>query len=129
MDPIADMLTRIRNAQAVGHETVSFPYSKMKAGIMAIFEKERFIDSYERKGKNIRKSIVVKLKYGKDGASAIGSLERVSKPGKRIYKKASELFPVRQGFGVMIVSTPEGLLTGKEARKKKLGGEIICKVW
>ncbi|OGD32146.1 30S ribosomal protein S8 [Candidatus Azambacteria bacterium RIFCSPHIGHO2_02_FULL_52_12] len=129
MDPIADMLTRIRNAQAVGHPTVSFPYSKMKAGIMAIFEKERLIDSYERKGKSVRKSIVVALKYGKDGTSAIGSLERVSKPGKRIYKKASELYPVRQGFGVMIVSTPEGLLTGKEARKKKLGGEVICKVW
>ena len=129
MDPIADMLTRIRNAQAVGHATVSFPYSKIKAGIIAILEKERLIDSFERKGKNIHKSIVVKLKYGKDGSSAISSLERVSKSGKRIYKKASELYPVRQGFGIMIVSTPEGLLTGKEARKKKLGGEIICKVW
>lgn len=129
MDPIADMLTRIRNAKAVGHMTVSFPYSKMKAAIMEILKGENFIDSYERKGKNVRKSIVVQLKYGKDGSSAIDNLERVSKPGKRIYKKASELYPVRQGFGIMIVSTPEGLLTGKDARKKKLGGEVICKVW
>ena len=129
MDPIADMLTRIRNAKAVGHMTVSFPYSKIKAGILDILKKENFIDSYERKGKSVRKSIVVKLKYQKDGSSTIDDIKRVSRPGKRIYKKATELYPVRQGFGIMIVSTPEGLLTGKEARKKKLCGEVICTIW
>ncbi len=129
MDPIADMLTRIRNAKAVGHMTVSLPYSKIKAHILDILKKENFIDSYERKGKSIRKSIVIKLKYQKDGTSVIDDIQRVSTPGKRIYKKASELYLVRQGYGIMIVSTPEGLMIGREARKKKLGGEVICKVW
>ncbi len=129
MDPIADMLSRIRNAKAVGHQTVSIPHSKIKMAICTILKKENFIDSFEKKGKNVRKNIVIQLKYAKDGASFITDIQRVSKPGKRMYAKSSSLYPVRQGFGIMIISTPEGLLTNKEARKRKLGGEILCTVW
>lgn len=129
MDSIGDMLTRIRNAKMVRHETVSFPYSKIKMAVLKILKAEHFIEDFEKKGKKIRKSIAVTLKYDKDGASKISGLRRISKPGRKIYKKASELYPVRQGFGIMVVSTPQGLLTGKEARKRNVGGEVLCEVW
>lgn len=129
MDPIADMLTRIRNAQAAHHQTVSIPYSKIKAAILKIMKRENFIADYEKKGKKTRKSIAVTLKYEKDGTSAITDVKRVSKPGRRVYKGADELYPVRQGFGIAVLSTPSGLLTNKEAKQKKIGGEVICEVW
>lgn len=129
MDPIADMLTRIRNAKVAGHETVNIPYSQIKSAILTILKRENFIESFEKKGKKVRKSIVVKLKYQKDGSSAINSITRISKPGQRIYKRASEMYPVREGFGIAVISTPKGLLTNKEARQKRIGGEIICEVW
>ena len=129
MDPIADMLTRIRNAKAAHHQTVSIPHSKIKAGILKILKKENFISDFEKKGKKTRKSIMVTLKYQKDGASAITDLRRVSKPGQRVYRGADELFAVREGFGIAVLSTPNGLLTNKEARQKNVGGEVICEVW
>lgn len=129
MDPIADMLTRIRNAKAAHHQTVSIPYSKIKAAILKIMKRENFIADYEKKGKKTRKSIAVTLKYEKDGTSAITDVKRVSKPGRRVYKGADELYPVRQGFGIAVLSTPSGLLTNKEAKQKKIGGEVICEVW
>src|SRR3989344_9043072 len=124
MDPIADMLTRIRNAKAAGHETVSIPYSQIKSAILMILKREKFIESFEKKGKKVHKSIAVKLKYTKDGSSAISNITRVSKPGQRVYKQAGKLHSVREGFGIAVISTPEGLLTDREARRKRIGGEV-----
>ena len=129
MDPISDMLTRIRNAKAVGHATVSVPHSQMKLAILKILKRDGLIEEYEKKGKKVRKSILVTLRYHKDGSPYINDLKKVSKPGQRIYKKSSEIFPVKQGYGLAIVSTTSGLLTDKEARHKKLGGEVICEIW
>lgn len=129
MDPIADMLTRIRNAKATGHETVTIPYSQIKSAILAILRRENFIAGFEKKGKKVRKSIMVTLKYAKDGSSAISAITRISKPGQRVYKPAAKIHSVREGFGIAVISTPEGLLTDKEARRKRIGGEVICEVW
>ena len=96
MDPISDMLTRIRNAKAVGHQTVTFPYSQIKMAILKILKREGFIGDFERKGKKTRKSIVVDLHYHKDGSSYITDLKRISKPGQRIYKKSLDIFPIKQ---------------------------------
>ena len=129
MDPIADMLTRIRNAKVAGHETVNIPYSQIKSAILIILKQKNFIESFEKKGKKARKSITVKLKYQKDGSSVINGITRISKPSQRVYKPARELYSIREGFGTAVISTPEGLMTDKEARRKRIGGEIICEVW
>jgi len=127
-DPITDLLNRIRNAQAVFHPTVEIPFSNLKYEITKILEKERFIEKTEKKGKKARKTIEIVLKY--DGKiPAISGLRKISKPGQRIYKSLKDIKPVRGGYGVLIISTPKGLMTDKEARKKRLGGEILCEVW
>lgn len=128
-DPIGDMLTRIRNAKAVKLPTVSMPYSKLKMAILKILKQERFIENFEKKGKKVLKHIVVDLKYAKNGNAAVTGVKRVSKPGRRIYLKAAEIHSVKQGTGIAIVSTPKGLMTDKEARKAKIGGEVLCEVW
>ncbi len=128
MDPIADMLTSIRNAQAVSKETVEVPFSKLKFGIVKILEKEGFIEKIEKKGRGVKKIIEIKLKY-EDKKSAISYLKRISKPGQRIYFKSQGLKPVRSGYGITIISTSKGLMTGREAKKKKIGGEVLCQVW
>lgn len=120
MDPIADMLTRIRNAQAVRKETVSIPLSKMKLVLAKILKKEGYLEKVKKK----EREIIVKLKQ--DG---IEGLKRVSKPGQRIYVEKDKVPKVRQGFGMAVISTSQGLMTDKEARKKKLGGEVICEIW
>src|SRR3989338_5827809 len=125
MDPISDMLTRIRNAKAVGHATVSIPHSQMKLAILKILKREGLIEEYEKKGKKVRKSLVAVLRYHKDGSPYVNDLKKISKPGQRIYKKSSEIFPIKQGYGLAIVSTTGGLLTDKEARHKKLGGSDL----
>ncbi|MBU1136876.1 30S ribosomal protein S8 [Patescibacteria group bacterium] len=127
-DPISDMLTRIRNSQAVCHETVTIPFSKIKFEIAKVLEKEGFIDSVETKGKKVKKTIEVGLKY-KDGAPAIAAIKRVSKPGQRIYVKKNEVKSVREGYGISIISTSRGVMTNKEARENNLGGEVICQVY
>lgn len=128
MDTIADMLTSIRNAQAVHKEIVRIPFSKIKLEIAKILEKEGFTNKTERKGKKIKKFIEITLKYeGKE--PAISGLKKVSKPGQRIYVGAQEIRPVRSGYGISIVSTSKGLMAGKEARRQNLGGEIMCKIW
>ena len=127
-DPITDLLNRIRNAQAVFHPTVEIPFSNLKYEITKILEKEKFIEKTEKKGKKARKTIEIVLKY--DGKiPAISGLRKISKPGQRIYKSLKDIKPVRGGYGVLIISTPKGLMTDKEARKKRLGGEILCEVW
>jgi len=127
-DPISDMLTRIRNSQAVCHETVVVPFSKIKFEIAKVLEKEEFISFVEVRGKKVKKTIEIGLKY-KDGASAIATIKRISRPGQRIYVKKNEIKLVREGHGLSIVSNSQGIMTDREARKNGLGGEVICQVW
>lgn len=128
VDPISDMLTRIRNAQAVSHQTAIIPFSKFRLRLAKVLEKEGLIESVTSQGRKTKKVIEIKLKYQK-GLPAIKGLERISRPGQRIYFKKSQLKPVRQGYGLAIVSTSQGLMTDKEARKKGLGGEVLCEIW
>ena len=130
-DPIADMLTRIRNALAVGKPKVSIPYSKIKLAIAKILEKENFISGFEivTPKKNKFKNILITLKYKEDGQPAINELKRISKPGCRIYVKAKEIKKVKGGRGISIVSTSRGIMTGYEAKKRRLGGELIAEIW
>lgn len=127
-DPIADMLNRIRNAQAVSHQTVNIPFSNLKYEIAKVLKKHGFIEKAEKKGKKVNKTIEITLKY--DGKTpVISSLKRISKPGQRIYKGSKELRRVRGGYGIAIISTPKGLMTNKEARKQKIGGEVLAEIW
>lgn len=128
-DPIADILTRIRNGYLVKKKTVEAPYSQMIHQIAKVLVKEKFLAKIEIQGKKpAEKKIVLHLKY-KGKEPALTGIKRISKPGLRVYTKAKKIPAVRLGFGVTIVSTPAGLMTDREARKKKLGGEIICQVW
>ena len=129
MDPIADMLTSIRNAQAARKETVSVPYSKIKMEIAKVLAKEKFIKEADHKGKKVKKIIDIVLNYDSLNRPVITSLKRVSKPSRRIYSPSSKIKKIRQGFGFQILSTPKGILSGKEARKEKIGGEVICEVY
>jgi small subunit ribosomal protein S8 len=124
-DPISDMLTRIRNAQAVKKPEVVLPYSKLKFSIGKILEKEGYVRSVEEVQDD--RALRIVLKYQKN-QPVIRSLKRVSKPGRRVYAKANELPRVLSDIGVAIISTPNGLMTNKEARARKLGGEVICEV-
>jgi small subunit ribosomal protein S8 len=128
MDPISDMLTSIKNAQAVHHPTVEVPFSNLKYEIAKILEKEKFIEKVEKKGKKAKKIIEITLKY-QDKVPAISGLKRISKPGQRIYQKVKKIKRVKGGYGIAIISTSKGLMTDKEARKQKLGGEVICEIW
>ena len=127
-DPISDILTRIRNAQAVSHKTVTVPFSKFKHSLVKILEKEGLIDKITIQGRKINKAIKIELRYDKN-MPAINSIKRISKQGQRIYIKKDELRPIRQGYGLIIISTSQGLMTNKEARKRKLGGEVICEIY
>jgi small subunit ribosomal protein S8 len=127
-DPISDMNIRITNAQAVLHPTVSIPFSNFKYEIAKILEKEGFINKVEEKGKKIKRMIEITLKYD-NKIPAISGLRRISKPGQRIYSEVKKIKKVKGGYGISIISTPKGLMTNKEARKKKIGGEIILEVW
>lgn len=129
MDTIANMLTSIKNAQAVKKETVSIPYSKIKMEVANLLLKENFISGADHKGKKSNKIISINLKYLEDGSPAISGLKRVSKPSKRVYVPANGMRPVKNGYGAMILTTPKGVMTNKEARKEKVGGEVICEVW
>ncbi len=128
-DPIADMLTRIRNANSAYHEEVEMPYSRLKEQIARILEKEGYIKGYEVvKGSSFNR-LKVFLKYGPNREHVLNGLKRISKPGSRIYSKNSDLPRVLGGMGIAIISTSKGILTDKEARKLNLGGEVIAFVW
>jgi len=127
-DPITDMLNRIKNAQAVAHLTVDIPFSKVKYQIAQILAREGFIEKVEKKGRKTRKIIRITLKYV-DNIPAISGLKRVSKPGQRIYLSWRKIKKVKGGYGIAIISTSKGLMTNKEARKEKIGGEVICEIW
>jgi len=127
-DPITDLLNRIRNAQAVSHPKTEIPFSNLKYEIAKILECKSFIEKVEKKGKKTKKIIEITLKYDKK-TPAISILKRISKPGQRIYLKAREIKPVKGGYGITIISTSRGLMTDKEARRQKLGGEILCEIF
>ncbi len=128
-DPIADMLTRIRNAGMVKMKQVVMPNSKIKVSIAEILKAEGFIDAFAVMEDKPQSKLVLRLKYTPQGRPVITGLERVSKPGRRYYSGAKDIPWVRSGLGVNIVSTPQGLMTGRKARREKLGGEILCNVW
>ncbi len=129
-DPIADMLTRIRNANMAKHDTVDIPSSKMKDAIAKILLDEGFIKGYELKEEGVKKTLHVTLKYGADkNEKVIHGLSRISKPGLRVYAGAEDMPKVLGGLGIAIVSTNEGILTDKEARAKNVGGEVLAYVW
>lgn len=124
-DPIADFLTRIKNAIAVRKKTVKVPYSKIKEEILNILKKEGYIEDYQKEGFEIE----ITLRYLPSGAPALSGARRISKPGCRIYSKKNQLLKHKKGYGVLIISTPKGILTDREALKENVGGEIICEVW
>ena len=128
-DPIADYLTRIRNGIMAGHDAVVVPSSKIKAGLCGILKQEGYIHSFKQVEHEGRVYLIVNLKYVKDKQNVIHGLRRVSRPGLRIYSGAQELPEVHGGLGIAIVSTPKGLLTGKDAKKQNLGGEVLAHVW
>lgn len=128
-DPIADMLTRIRNALVVKREVVEIPVSNTKKAIAQILLNEGYISGFEVKGEGLDSKIVVTLKYGAKGEKVITGLKRISKPGLRIYAGYDELPKVLNGMGIAIVSTPKGVMTDREARKLHHGGEILAYVW
>ncbi len=127
-DPIADMLNQIRNAKDVQKAEIVIPLSKVKFEIAEILAKANFISEVKKVAKGKTKDMKIVLKY-ENGESAILGLKRVSKSGQRIYTKAGELKPVKGGYGISILSTPKGLMTNKEARKQRLGGEVLLEVW
>jgi len=128
MDQISDILIRIKNAQKAGRIDLEAPFSNFKLALAKILEKEKFIAGVEEKGKKAAKKIKIILKYN-NGRPAIHDLKRISRPSRRLYLKKDEIYPVKQGAGIAIISTPKGLMTDKEARKAKVGGEIICEIW
>ncbi len=128
-DPIADMLTRIRNAVMVRHESVLVPSSKMKLAIANILKDEGFIGDYEVVRGKSRRDIKILLKYQDRNEPVISGLERVSKPGLRVYVQKKEIPRVYGGLGVAILSTPDGVMTGQQAWRRGIGGELLCYVW
>ena len=128
-DPIADMLTRIRNANVVKHETVDVPASNMKKELSRILLEEGFIRGYDVIEDGKQGIIRIQLKYGQAGERVISGLKRISKPGMRVYAAKDEVPKVLNGLGISIISTSKGILTDKQARKANVGGEVICYVW
>lgn len=128
-DPIADMLTRIRNANMVRHEKLELPASKIKSDVAEILKREGFIRDVELIEDNKQGIIRIFLKYGSNNERVITGLKRISKPGLRVYAKAGEVPRVLNGLGIAIVSTSQGVVTDKEARAKKIGGEVLAYVW
>jgi small subunit ribosomal protein S8 len=128
-DPVADFLTRLRNANSAYHETVNLPYSKLKAHIAEILKNEGYIASFSVADAEVGKTLSVELKYGPNRERSIAGIKRVSKPGLRVYAKSTELPRVLGGLGIAILSTSSGLLTDRQAAKKGVGGEVLAYVW
>jgi small subunit ribosomal protein S8 len=131
-DPIADMLTRLRNANQAYHDDVRMPYSKLKAGVAEILQQEGYITSWkmeEPTEETVGRTLVLTLKYGPTRERSIAGVRRISKPGLRVYAKATSLPNVLGGLGVAIISTSQGLLTDRQAKKKGVGGEVLAYVW
>ncbi len=128
-DPIADMLTRIRNANSIRAKRVDMPASRMKVGIAQILVEEGFVDSFDVEEAKPSSRLRVKLKYGPNGQHVLRRIDRVSKPGRRVYMKSDEIPSVLGGMGIFVVSTPKGILSDRQARAQNVGGEILCKIY
>ncbi len=130
-DPIADMLTRIRNAVTIERPAVAMPLSKVKRGIAEVLKREGYIWDWHEEDQegSPQKQLMIDLKYGPNGERVIQKIRRISKPGCRIYRGASDLRPVLNGLGISIVSTSRGVISDREARQKNLGGEVLCELW
>jgi len=128
-DPIADFLTRIRNAHMAKQNVVQIPHSKMKAEIARILQQEGYVQEVSQKGTGVEKRLVIDLKYGPDGSRGITGLRRMSRPGRRVYRKQTNIPRVLDGLGVAILSTSQGILTDHQARRQGIGGEVLCFVY
>ena len=130
-DPIADMLTRIRNAVRIERPQVEMPSSKVKRGLAEVLKREGFIWDWEERNHDgsPAKQLKLELKYGPNGERLIQHIKRISKPGRRVYSGAAELRPVLGGLGISIISTSRGVISDREARQRKLGGEVLCELW
>jgi small subunit ribosomal protein S8 len=130
-DPIADMLTRIRNAVRIERPVVEMPHSKVKRGVAEVLKREGYIwDWREQEAENAPGTrLLIDLKYGPNGERVIRHIKRVSKPGRRVYSGAKELRPILNGLGISIISTSRGVVSDREARQKNLGGEVLCELW
>ena len=128
-DPIADMLTRIRNAVSVERPTVDVPVSKVKRGLAEVLKREGFIWDWAEVEEQPRSHLRIELKYGPTGERLIRHLKRVSKPGCRVYSRSKDLKPILNGLGISILSTSRGVISDREARQQKIGGEVLCEVW
>jgi small subunit ribosomal protein S8 len=128
-DPIADMLTRLRNGNSAYHDQVTMPYSKLKARIAEILQQEGYIASYKAEELEVGKNLIIVLKYGPNRERSIAGIKRISKPGLRVYAKSTGLPRVLGGLGVAIISSSSGLLTDRQAAKKGVGGEVLAYVW
>ena len=128
-DPVGDFIIRLKNAGMVGKKSVSIPYSKLKHSIAETLIESGFIESAEKRGKKVKKTLDITLKYDARGEHSIQGVQRISKPGRRLYRGVAEIFPVKFGRGKRILSTPAGVLTGEAAREKNVGGEELFIIW
>jgi small subunit ribosomal protein S8 len=128
-DPIGDFIVRLKNAGAVGKKTVDVPFSKMKKAIALKLKSCGYVGEVDERGDDPKKTLSVELLYDESGNPRINDVRRVSKPGRRLYAKAREVHPVKYGKGVMVLTTPQGIVTDKEAREKRLGGETLFQIW
>lgn len=128
-DPIADFLTRIRNAGAARHASCQMGASRMKEELARLLQAEGYIEGFELAGEGAKRTITVRLKYAAGGAPVIQGLQRYSRPGRRVYRGSSDLPQVLGGMGISIVSTSRGIMTGAQARRQNVGGEVLCQVW
>ncbi|HEY9582822.1 MAG TPA: 30S ribosomal protein S8 [Candidatus Paceibacterota bacterium] len=129
MDPIADMLIRIKNAGRARQESTVVPYSKLKFEIANVLLSEGYIKSFSVKGKKIRKHLEIEIAYSADASPRVSGADRVSKLSRRVYAGFNDIRPVKQGLGLLMLSTPKGIMSGKEARKLKVGGEVLFSIW
>jgi len=128
-DPIGDFIIRLKNASAVKHESVSVPHSKVKMAIAELLEKKGYVKHVEKRGKKVRKTIYVDLAYNENGTPRITHAKRISKPGRRIYRGVDEVHRVRNGRGMLVLSTPKGIMSDEDARKERVGGEALFEVY
>ncbi|MEK7613599.1 MAG: 30S ribosomal protein S8 [Patescibacteria group bacterium] len=128
-DPIADLITRLKNASMVGHQTVVLPYSKLKESIALTLKTAGFVGDISKEGEGVQQSLVVTLMYDKAGAPRIKGVQRISKPGRRLYAGVKDIHPVKYGKGILVLSTPRGILVDADARKVRVGGETLFKMW
>ncbi len=128
-DPVGDFINRLKNAGAIKAANVSVPHSALKFAIAEKLKEAGFVKAVEKKGKKVRKTLDITLKYDEAGKSVINGVKRVSKPGRRMYRNSREVMPVRYGQGILMLSTPKGVITDKEARKAHVGGEALFEMW